>query len=464
MPGVNIKAERNVLMESIISQINEISNEDLISIIKIPTIASEYSGFIMNNDKAELEFKIAIISELIVRIAESQIEGNLLKVENLTYLEEQLTNKLNQGTRFKLRPYTELTSAISSPVFQASQMVAGPAQSSQLRLLHDSNRNFSCYLNSTLFGLFHKKDNPMINMIKVSDVKLNQVMKTEGLSKCNNMLLKTDLIEYYRKMHNEIQHPFPTNKIRQFFQECLYTNRNIKYSRNYWTNNQLDNTEFLYILLNLFNFKPHNNGFALFTSQQITNPVNPANPPIIIREPNLVKDAEYPIYTMDIKVMNRLTIDNIQRGTEIENIKVPINNGFIIQGVDIHHDQKNLIIQMLPDFSDAEYRTRREDNIFINPNMFILNVNRTTQLPNGEFGKCKNAIIIQFQINIFNLCSIVVHHGETLLAGHYTCYFKNDEKWYLMNDLEKTIKPVDIQNVTIMKFITTNCTTLIYYP
>lgn len=478
LPNVNIAEQRHILMNSVITDIEHVTDNDLLSLTlsNLPEKQVDYEIYINNNDDIELKFKIAIISELVIRLQTSQIDTSEFKF-NLKYieiLEKQLNNKLKEPSKFKLEPFDEkivfrtkpttissgisLRKPLSFDTFMPASS-AGPAES--IKLLHDNNRVMSCYINSTLFALFHKKNNPFIQMLEKSPVNENLVLVNTQDQKCNNNNIKQYLIEYYQKIHGETSKPFPTDTIRSFLQDCVYYDavRRTKYNTGFWTRQQQDNNDFLDKIINIFNFKKTNEGFQKIEQIIYTDPALPNQPDIFPREKLL--DEEFPIYVL-MTDTDKLNIKDIN--DEEKNI-----NGIIIQGHEEILTEANYATIEIHDNSFLVYKKRQMNNIYNKPNMLIISTNRTSGIRRvdakySSFVKSEIPIDIPFTIGNFYLYSIVVHHGVSLNGGHYTCYFRNRDRWYLMDDTNPNIVEIDITNPHILNDISKKCTTLVYYP
>ena len=53
----------------------------------------------------------------------------------------------------------------------------------------------------------------------------------------------------------------------------------------------------------------------------------------------------------------------------------------------------------------------------------------------------------------YSLYSIIIHTGRNAVEGHYICYIKTEEGWFLLNDevAEKTGKPPVNQAYILLK-------------
>jgi len=480
IPESDISIERNILIQSVIDNIEKITDQELLSLILInlPETQLNYEKYILNNEKIELEFKIAIISELIIRLQTEQINSRDFKysLNYLQLLEKQLNNKLNEGIKFKLIPLDETTvfkkssthstgiSLLSQPprsslIVSSSAGPAGPV--GKIQLLHDRNRKMSCYVNSSLYALFHKHNNPFIQMIKNAVITENIVLITSKNQSCNNLHLKNLIIQYYQNIHREIQMPFPTDNIRHFLADCTYSSIDppTKYSSGYWTHEQQDNNEFIRQIIQKFNFKETNNKFQLLEETFYTKPFIP-NTKDTLDTKRINVDDEIPIYNWPVTYTDTLDIEvNIEE----------IPNAFRIKGVEEELTMSNYAHFEDKDGNPLIYQQRQINNVYINPNMLIIFINRTIgtwneRIKRFESGKTEAPVNIPFQIYNLYLYSIVIHIGHSVNTGHYTCYFKNEDNWYLMDDLKSTIEQVDITNPSIINNISKNCTTLVYYP
>ena len=491
---IRMKEYKDSIISSIVSDIDKISNKDLLSLLQIPVNMDEYYFLMYNDDRLEQRLNYSLISELIIRIEQNKIQDKDIKFTliYLKFLENQLHLKLDDSKKFRFKPIDESTIfkenadttkplVVSSkpPLVLSSKPLVLPSKKEGLaepfrqqvpspsKHTHQSQPSFapnlkharwsanSCYANSILFALLNQKNNPLITEIRESPVKKNIVMERGGKSECSNEHLKELIIEYYNMIHGESSRAdFPIREIRNFLQNCTYEtiirDKGDHYGNKFWTQQQLDTNEFLRILLNHFDLKSHHKPFKLVELNIYSNPVNPADEQQFVRR-RINPDVEIPMYDWNIMSSARLNIENN-------------GNNFTIIGPNEDLDQDNWARIENSVGKESYYKSIRSDRLFENPNMLIITINRTLFISLEDSVKLDTRVHIDFQINRFLLTSIVVHQGSSLKGGHYICYFRIGNNWFENNDMAAILKPVDIMSQTIRNEIETNCTTLVYYP
>jgi ubiquitin C-terminal hydrolase len=492
---IRMKEYKDSIISSIVSDIDKISNKDLLALLQIPVNMDEYYFLIYNDDRLEQRLNYSLISELIIRIEQNKIPDKDIKFTliYLKFLENQLHLKLDNSKKFRFKPIDESTifkenagttkpivlsskqsSLTSTQTVSSSTPIVLSSKHSSLtsalssgqealssqsslapNLRHARWSANSCYSNSMLFALLNQKNNPLITEIRESPVKKNIVMELGGKGECSNERLKELIIEYYNMIHGESSRAdFPIREIRNFLQNCTYETiirgKGDHYGNKFWTQDQLDTNEFLRILLNHFDLKSHHKPFKLVELNIYSNPVNPVDEQQFVRR-RINPDVEIPMYDWNIMSSNRLNIENN-------------GNNFTIIGPKEDLDQANWARIENSVGKESYYQSIRSDRLFENPNMLIITLNRTFFISLEESVKLDRRVYIDFQINRFLLTSIVVHQGPTLKSGHYICYFRIGNNWFENNDMATILKPVDIMSPKIRNEIETNCTTLIYYP
>ena len=85
---------------------------------------------------------------------------------------------------------------------------------------------------------------------------------------------------------------------------------------------------------------------------------------------------------------------------------------------------------------------------------------------NEQNNKDKTKIKISEKIGELSIHSIVVHQGENISGGHYYCYFKVNNMWYLFDDLKHLVENLGVSNFDKLlnnkSEINTNCACLFY--
>ena len=108
---ISMKEYKDGIISSIVSDIDKISNKDLLSLLQIPVDMDEYSFLMYNDDILEQRLNYSLISELIIRIEQNKIQDKDIKFTliYLKFLENQLHLKLDDSKKFRFKPIDEST-------------------------------------------------------------------------------------------------------------------------------------------------------------------------------------------------------------------------------------------------------------------------------------------------------------------------------------------------------------------
>ena len=322
----------------------------------------------------------------------------------------------------------------------------------------DNWKKNSCYVNTTLWALFHAHNNPFITELSKAIPYPNVVQTMEKKTGCSNENVKSLLIDYYNKIQGETSLTWTTSNIRSFIQGCVYSTptKKIKYGREFWTESQQDNGEFFMVLTKLFNFKKENRK----TIQQLIY----SNPQLGTKIPKFTRKVE--------EDENELPILTLY-GDDYSAILNQKKNGDIIisyKSDDVGDARIDLDSKEQKELSIKDdmlfYKTITKKIIFTKANMFIILLNRTQW--DDEDNKSTMPYQFSYEIGNLHLKSIVVHDGASSSSGHYTCYINDGSFWYLMNDYPRATitkcgesKHLPAKNIDYIK---KNCTMLVYYP
>jgi hypothetical protein len=322
----------------------------------------------------------------------------------------------------------------------------------------DNWKKNSCYVNTTLWALFHAHNNPFIIELSKAIPYPNVVQTMEKKTGCSNENVKSLLIDYYNKIQGETSLNWTTSNIRSFIQGCVYSTptKKIKYGREFWTESQQDNGEFFMVLTKLFNFKKENRK----TIQQLIY----SNPQLGTKIQKFTRkveedENELPILTLYVDdysaILNQKKNGDITisyKSDDVGDARIDLNS----------KEQKELSIKDDMLF----YKTITKKIIFTKANMFIILLNRTQW--DDEDNKSTTPYQFRYEIGNLHLKSIVVHDGASSSSGHYTCYINDDSFWYLMNDypIATITKCGESKHLPAKKldYIKRNCTMLVYYP
>lgn len=307
------------------------------------------------------------------------------------------------------------------------------------------NQRNSCYLNSTLWALLHRHNNPFLEMIRNAAVADNEIPANKD---CDKSKLKDLILDYHNAIHSSTKYVnFPIAKIRSYIQDCtlLYYMPNEPY---FWTDKQLDNNEFLRKLLDQFKILAEYHTVKKII-KKYTVPDGPHSIPIEGEKIETYKEL-VPMYDWTITDNPKL-INTFNDETGELKIVSPAEEIELIEPIDFGT------------FSGI-YKKVQIITCYQRPKFLIVNINRSSfsKITYRPI-KITDKVELQSDLGGLRLSSIVVHHGTTSSSGHYICYFMCDGKWFLMDDTHRKVEEVDINNRDIENDITTNCTTLVYF-
>ena len=321
----------------------------------------------------------------------------------------------------------------------------------------DDWKKNSCYVNTTLWAIFHTHNNPFTTELAKAKPYPNGVQTVEKKTGCNNENVKSLLIDYYNKIQGDTSLNWTTSDIRNFIQDCVYSTptKKIKYERNFWTENQQDNGEFFMVLTKLFNFKKENRKAI----QQLIY----SNPQLGTKIPKFTRETEEIGYELPIITLYGNDYESVFNQND-GNITISYSSD------DVGDARIDLNSKERKEFSIEDemlfYRTITKKIIFTNANMFIILLNRTQW--DDEDNKSTKPYHFSYEIGNLSLKSVVVHEGASSSSGHYICYINDGSFWYLMNDYPRATitKCGESKHLPAKKldYIKRNCTMLVYYP
>ena len=378
--------------------------------------------------------------------------------------------------------------------------------------------NFSCFIDSLLFGLLHKLENNFI-------IDLLKARELPDTSKENCRTTTIDaIVGLHRYIHDKAQ-PIKksvTSKFRELLYKCDTQREKFHIPKSVYTSTQQDPHDFIGKILNIINLPQFNyNETKIYT--------RPTGDPELVREfpeykpeRNINTNHSLLIYTItkgssviDIAFRqiddNSFAFDTPEEITEFERadgeypniIEYIHKNNMIAENVKLNireHDpdlaeffndekiSQKKIISLYKDiyhahimvFSQESRKSKphykyRDDlpkltytrsaisKIYVEPiNFFVISIARE----NSDGTKNKLELVnlperIQIAGKTLQLVSAVVHYGMHLSKGHYICYFKCGNHWYIMDNMLSDIRqyaPFDIKNREIMS----QCRLLIY--
>lgn len=379
------------------------------------------------------------------------------------------------------------------------------------------NKASSCYIDSLVFGLVHLQNNNFINelktLLKEFDGTLPQSQQT-----CKTRIINF-LIHIYEQIHDQ-SNPVKRillNDLRELLYECdqLRSVKTVKF----YKNQQQDVNEFLNIILNIISpnetiftdvnefSQPIGNRLLVenFRTYERAVDVNSYNTHLIYPQTSIrhiidigftqIKDEHNndifgfilpPETDITYEMANGdydFIVDYIYKNTlvdsnVIEEIRKNDPNLFDFFNPDITTKRRAELYALIykkeripfsedylyrDDLPKLTFKIQKNSKIYKNPlNYFVISILRE----NADGTRNNYDLInvpdrIQSYDKTLELVSAVIHIGQSSIGGHYICYFKCGDNWYIMDDMKTNIQyyaPFDITDKAIM----TNCRLLIY--
>ena len=261
--------------------------------------------------------------------------------------------------------------------------------------------NNSCYIDSLLIALFHRRDSITDEIFFKSSINDYNEPKLKILGE----MIKTELKNIYKKI-SEINDCSEIRKLINKYYKILikrYPEKKIIGRNENWINSQLDIYDLFNLIRIILNIKEDTLKIKEGSNILYTNLSNQIPIDFIYNENNkktsLKINSIYPSYSIKYK----LTKENKYKD---EKGKL---QSYYIKKVEILKGNK-LFINIYRNLGDTK------NNIKIIP--------------------CNS---IQLKENDFKLylTSIIIHYGTSVKYGHYICLYKNkfDNKWYEYDDL-----------------------------
>jgi hypothetical protein len=270
--------------------------------------------------------------------------------------------------------------------------------------------NNSCYLDSILFSIMHTK-NKIIDSILKAKIKYPEF---------NN--IKTILLNLYTHIQNESSSIKCTN-IRQlfskFFKNYRKTHPNIEDIN--WIDEQQEPADVLMILEYLLDI-PFNTKYQESIDKRKNDPVD--------------------------VLFNDCKITNFE----------------LLKGNDIY--LKDYVPKYIDKFTNNSNKERNIIKIYTKSDGMFININRGyVDADNGNQKKSFTIVIPEETLKIgrkqLSLISIIIHKGRTVHSGHYVCYFKKEDKWFLFDDMKTNFEYIG-DFINIEKNIYKNAVSFVY--
>jgi hypothetical protein len=321
-----------------------------------------------------------------------------------------------------------------------------------------NRRNTSCYADSALWAILYKRDNGIYQLIRdFKKANFNTIMCSED----NLENIQTNLIGFYDNIilqnKNTNLSDCVTNILKQF-NTCKLSGVIS------WLDRQQDASEVLSQISQRFESKNSDNNNILFTSsnkytreddQVIDSQGAPQNQSMVIITCSVENPANRP------KTQNFTDNDITINLYNLKNYVMTDSNTLTITGTleTMSDSEKNIEINGTNQVIKKKqlidvYSTKNGSPI----NSIILNIARFGFNTSGI--KTNYNVNFPFKIGNLVLSSIIVHSGTTIRYGHYYCYFRVENDWFIMNDTSGIKKISDIINEPN---ISSGCTTLVYF-
>ena len=287
---------------------------------------------------------------------------------------------------------SDLSSSLSSsPKSKKTSPSPSPKNDKPSIGLLTNNKN-SCYLDSYLMAIMHVKDNSIIKDILEAPAKFSG-KNNLGLEKLSKNV-QSELSSIYNKIHDK-EDASVCSSLRSLFSQY---DENYKKRKNEnleeidWISSQQEPQDVYQIFNRLFQIR-NNTKKQVVDSDSTTVQNVDFNDLFISLEDGDVNLKDYlPVYTSTKVTQANKQITRSEK--YLESTGMVVN---ILRGYD----------------DDGEEKKRTQLSIPI----------ETFALENKEMF----------------LESIIVHHGQTVHSGHYTCYIRHNNTWYHFNDIGPTL-------------------------
>jgi len=366
------------------------------------------------------------------------------------------------------------------------------------------NDGTSCFF-SVMFGFFQKPINPLVEELLGMRERLAIEQEQQLPPNEIQLLIKKQnlinwIIGYYYCIHqpkNNTNNRIFKNYLKKM-RIFLSTNIDAQFD---FINGQQDASE---VILATFN-NPLNEYIDCMVSPNETADINIKPSPRddcesnFLYSYNLYKQIDnsligYKKGNIGVKIVDGITY--IEK-TRVPYIQLKLTETFIINNI-INNQGKHITEVSFQEETIYDGRVEFNGNNYVgikktlfdaiyDPVFLGVSISRIVQYDNEnvdlkEFIKTEFDFTNKKNIGEMELCGIIVHSGSymmpeksksnsdksnkrvvyTVNGGHYVVYFKNNDKWYLYNDLGATISLLE-EDPTANKEVKKNCTFLVYF-
>ena len=348
------------------------------------------------------DYDLYLSSNKLVKLGELKEENNRKVIKMLTISKEVSDSPI---IKKKLPSITKLKSIHKSSKTPESPPNL-PKQKLKLGLLR--NKSDSCYLDSLLMSIMHRKNDIFSNIID-SGLPYDGRLKVAKIAK----QVKTELQIVYNHIQSNTNSMICSNLRNLFkqFDESYKDKLNKNLEEIDWISEQQEPLDVIVLFERMLKLSQNikkriiaTDGDIIFDKSAFSILLDIDND-----DPIDLKD-HIPKYVENINNKTKTTIYESCKGMMIH-----IKRGYISD--DHEHKKKNKI---------KYYETLQTEN--------------------------KNTI---------ELVSIIVHHGSSVHSGHYTCLIKHDNEWYEFDDLKDDLTYIgEFKNIS--SYVSQNAVDFIY--
>jgi hypothetical protein len=353
------------------------------------------------------------------------INGKLLKQCRSDQIRNPKTGRCIKRTSIKDIKQAIKIPKIRSPPKSIARSSRSPPKvdCKSIKILNENN---SCYLDSLLVSLFHKKNPHIFNILFKSPITNtdNSIIKQKA-QEIRNELQEIYLLISGIKHSNRHKYCKNLRKLLNDYKK-LYTRAypNRPLDNNDWQRDQSEPMQTLQYLNTMFDFP--------LTTKRIFKRWGTND--------KLTKDSLKSILDtkpMTLEERNEIFITTIDKGDLFEKDKVFIKNLYPSK-ISISRFDKNNLWQAQP---NKFYKTKIEKVSYVDAPFLFLHVDRLIIDPDTKYvEKMHTAVIpdeyVKTKTGRLELQSIIVHVGAEN-GGHYICLIKCDNNWYEYDDLSK---------------------------
>jgi hypothetical protein len=432
-------------------------------------------------------------------------------------LKSSLKSSLKKSSLKLFEPSLHTSFELSSPTLSKSMRDESTDPCTQYNFFYI--RNLSCYIDSLLFSLLHKFENNFILELKQ---KLELVPKQKH-NECKINVIKF-IVSFYNQIHDKSQSEKILNSgpFRELLYKCDLQRQTRDIPREFYTSSEQDPHDFFGKILNIIdksqnkitilknytepignrdlieNFRTYSSpeveqyayNIVLIYTQSLTSPTIDIGFEQIDR--NTFKfstpseNVEFERATEDYpEIVDFIYENNLIDSNLKKKIKTSHPGLFNFFNDETTKEMRYKLYKLMRNehtmiYSEEESKvithyTYRDDlpklsftksthtTVFKNPvNYFIISIVRETDSLHRNTKFLENLPErIHSYSKTLELVSAIVHYGANLSHGHYVCYFKCGNNWYIMDNTKQNIRnyaPFDIRNREII----TRCRMLVY--